>query len=156
MNDYREREIAEGSVFHTDFTPKEEFLNKNRRYSALERTGNMLIKVGIVPNLRGFHYLRYAVELIIEDMDVLNRITKVLYPKIAENFNSTPSKVERAIRHAIEVGTNSGRMTNINKIIGADIFSENRRLSNSEFIALIADKVIMEYGFLTLEESVAL
>jgi len=79
--------------------------------------------------------------MVIEDMDLLGGITKELYPMIAEKFNTTPSRVERAIRHAIEVAWNRGRIETINKIFGYTIHDEKGKPTNGEFIAMIADRM---------------
>lgn len=76
--------------------------------------------------------------------DIINSITKKLYPSIAENFNTSASKVERAIRHAIEVAWNRGKIENINTIFGIKVYSSHDKPTNGEFIALLADKMIME------------
>lgn len=82
--------------------------------------------------------------MVVEEPDRIGSITKVLYPGIAEHFNTTPSKVERAIRHAIEVAWTRGKIENINSIFGYNIYSKNDKPTNGEFIALIADKLILE------------
>lgn len=79
--------------------------------------------------------------------DIINRITKSLYPAIAEKFDTSPSKVERAIRHAIEVAWNRGKIENINMIFGLKIYSANDKPTNGEFIALIADKICLEGAY---------
>ena len=76
--------------------------------------------------------------------ELINRITKELYPNIAKHFQTTPSKVERAIRHAIEVAWSRGRIENINQVFGFNIYNKNDKPTNGEFIALLADKLIME------------
>ena len=80
----------------------------------------------------------------IEHPNVINSVTKELYPSIAKKFNTTPSKVERAIRHAIEVAWNRGRIDAINAIFGSRIYLGTEKPTNSEFIALVADKLILE------------
>ena len=121
---------------------------KNRRPNEVdEKISPILIKVGIVPNVKGYRYLRDAVLIAMDNMDVMNGITKKLYPMVAENFDTSSSRVERAIRHAIEIAANSGKMENINALFGMKIYAKNERPTNSEFIALLADRLIMDFGF---------
>ena len=82
----------------------------------------------------------------VEEPNIINNITKKLYPSIGEKFNTTSSKVERAIRHAIEVAWNRGKIENINSIFGIKVYNQNEKPTNGEFIALVADKMLME-GF---------
>ena len=82
----------------------------------------------------------------VNDIDMLNSITKILYPTIAKKFQTTPSRVERAIRHAIEVAWSRGKMDTIDKLFGYTIHNGKGKPTNSEFIALIADKIRLEYG----------
>ena len=88
--------------------------------------------------------MREGIKMTIERPYVINAVTKELYPSIAQKFGTTPSKVERAIRHAIEVAWNRGRIDAINAIFGARIYLGNEKPTNSEFIALVADKLILE------------
>ena len=82
--------------------------------------------------------------MVVNDGDVINRITKELYPGIAKEFNTSSSKVERAIRHAIDVAWNRGKVENINELFGYVVYDENDKPTNGEFIALIADKLAMD------------
>ncbi|NLG36489.1 MAG: sporulation transcription factor Spo0A, partial [Clostridiales bacterium] len=79
-----------------------------------------------------------------EDQELINSITKQLYPSVAKHYNTTPSKVERAIRHAIEVAWTRGRIENINHIFGYNIYTKHDKPTNGEFVALVADKLLME------------
>ena len=108
-----------------------------------EKVTNIFLSIGIPAHIKGYQYLREAVRMVVEDHDLINRITKELYPGIARRFSTTASKVERAMRHAIEVAWNRGRLDSVNRIYGYKVFSENDKPTNGEFIALIADKVIM-------------
>ena len=92
----------------------------------------------------GYQYLREAVRMVVNDPDVINRITKELYPGIASKFSTSPSKVERAIRHAIEVAWIRGRVDAINAAFGCHVFSRDDKPTNGEFIALISDKMLLE------------
>lgn len=109
-----------------------------------ERITNIFISVGIPPHIKGYQYLREAIKLSIEDPDIINSITKKLYPSVAEKFATSSSKVERAIRHAIEVGWNRGKIENINSLFGVRVYSQNEKPTNGEFIALVADKLLLE------------
>ena len=80
----------------------------------------------------------------IDSPDIINSITKRLYPEVAERFETSPSKVERAIRHAIEVAWNKGKIENINSIFGVKVYSSTEKPTNGEFIALVADKMLLE------------
>lgn len=97
--------------------------------------------VGIPAHIKGYVYLRDAISLVIDNLEYLNSVTKMLYPKIAEKYNTTPSRVERAIRHAIEVAWNRGKVDVLNDLFGYTINDEKGKPTNSEFIALIADKL---------------
>ena len=139
---------SESRFLRTDFRHGAEKALKNRRPNEVdEKISLILIKVGIVPNVKGYRYLRDAVLIAMDNMDVMNGITKKLYPMVAENFDTSSSRVERAIRHAIEIAANSGKMENINALFGMKIYAKNERPTNSEFIALLADRLIMDFGF---------
>lgn len=109
-----------------------------------ERITKIFISVGIPPHIKGYQYLREAIKLSIDDPDIINSITKKLYPGVAAKFDTSPSKVERAIRHAIEVGWNRGKIENINSLFGVRVYSQNEKPTNGEFIALVADKLLLE------------
>jgi len=112
----------------------------------LKRISDIFITVGIPAHIKGYQFLREAIKLTIQQPEIINSITKHLYPDIAKEFNTSPSKVERAIRHAIEVGWSRGKIENINSIFGVKVYSHNDRPTNGEFIALIADKLLVD-GF---------
>jgi len=109
-----------------------------------EKLSNIFIRAGIPPHIKGYQYLRTAVKLAINQPDIVNSITKKLYPTVAEYYSTTPSKVERAIRHAIEVAWSRGKIENINAIFGIKIYSVGDKPTNGELIALIADKMVIE------------
>ena len=109
-----------------------------------ERISNIFINVGIPPHIKGYSFLREGVKIAVSDPSVINNITKKLYPMIGERYNTTPSKVERAIRHAIEVAWNRGRIENINGILGVRAYVGAEKPTNGEFIALVADKMLLE------------
>lgn len=115
-----------------------------RSRSLDEKIANLFISVGIPAHIKGYQFLREAIKITVDDPEIINSITKKLYPSIAAVFNTTPSKVERAIRHAIEVAWNRGKIENINQIFGMKIYSANEKPTNGEFIALVADKMLLE------------
>ncbi len=112
--------------------------------SVEEKISEIFISIGIPPHIKGYSYLREGIRLSIEKPYFINGITKELYPTIAKKFSTTPSKVERAIRHAIEVAWNRGRIEAINAIFGTRLYLGTEKPTNSEFIALVADKLILE------------
>jgi two-component system response regulator (stage 0 sporulation protein A) len=106
---------------------------------ATELSG-ILQEAGILPHIKGYSYLREAITEVIDNVDLLSAVTKELYPNIANKFNTTSSRVERAIRHSIEVSWNRGHLDNLNNISGYNVNFEKGKPTNSEFIALISDK----------------
>ena len=106
---------------------------------------NMIHDIGVPAHIRGYQYLREAIQMSVKDMDMLGSITKTLYPEIAKKYETTPSRVERAIRHAIEVAWNRGRMETLDALFGYTINTGKGKPTNSEFIALIADKIRLAY-----------
>lgn len=105
---------------------------------------NLIHEVGVPAHIKGYQYLRESILMAIEDMDILNAITKQLYPAIAAKFDTTPSRVERAIRHAIEVAWSRGKMDTLEKLFSYSISMGKGKPTNSEFIALIADRMRLE------------
>ena len=105
---------------------------------------NIIHEVGVPAHIKGYQYLREAIIMVVNDIDVINQITKSLYPKIASKFNTTPSRVERAIRHAIEVAWGRGQQEAVENIFGYTISASKGKPTNSEFIAMIADKLRLE------------
>ncbi len=115
-----------------------------KRTSLDEKISKIFITVGIPPHIKGYHYLREGVKMAVCDPNIINNVTKQLYPKIGQLFSTSASKVERAIRHAIEVAWNKGRIESLNSILGIRAYMGNEKPTNSEFIALIADKMLLE------------
>jgi len=105
---------------------------------------NVIREIGIPAHIKGYQYLRDAIMMIVAEVELLGAVTKVLYPMIAEKYSTTPSRVERAIRHAIEVAWNRGNIEMINKLFGYTIKLDKGKPTNSEFMAMIADKLRME------------
>lgn len=111
-----------------------------------EKITSIFLSVGIPAHIKGYHFLREAIRMVYYEPELISRITKELYPGIAKRFNTTPSKVERAIRHAIEVSWMRGKIENVNKLFGFNVYGKNDKPTNGEFIALVADKLIIEDG----------
>ena len=106
---------------------------------------NVIHEIGVPAHIKGYQYLRDAIILSVNDMEMLNSITKILYPTIAKKHQTSPSRVERAIRHAIEVAWSRGKMDTIDALFGYTVSTGKGKPTNSEFIALIADKIRLEY-----------
>ena len=106
---------------------------------------NMIHDIGVPAHIKGYQYLREAIMMSVKEPTMISSITKVLYPTIAKQFQTTPSRVERAIRHAIEVAWSRGRMETLDTLFGYTINTGKGKPTNSEFIALIADKIRLKY-----------
>lgn len=106
---------------------------------------NMIHEIGVPAHIKGYQYLREAIMMSVEDPGMISSITKILYPTIAKRFQTTPSRVERAIRHAIEVAWSRGRMETLDALFGYTIDTGKGKPTNSEFIALIADRIRLSY-----------
>ncbi len=125
-------------------TAEEIPMNRFKKSSLDEKISNIFINVGIPPHIKGYSFLREGVKMAVEDPEIINNITKRLYPMIGEKYSTTASKVERAIRHAIEVAWNRGRIESINGILGVRAYVGAEKPTNGEFIALVADKMLLE------------
>lgn len=117
---------------------------KKDKKSMESRITKLIQEVGVPAHIKGYIYLREAISMVIEDMDYLGAVTKELYPSVAAKHDTTASRVERAIRHAIEVAWNRGKIDTIDKIFGYTVSNHKGKPTNSEFIALIADKLRLE------------
>lgn len=106
---------------------------------------NIIHEIGVPAHIKGYQYLRDAIMMSVNDPEMLNSITKLLYPTIAKNHKTTPSRVERAIRHAIEVAWSRGKMDTIDELFGYTVSNGKGKPTNSEFVALIADRIRLEY-----------
>lgn len=120
---------------------KNEYMERNLETDVT----NIIHEVGVPAHIKGYQYLRDAIIMSVNDMEMLNSITKILYPTIAKRHQTTPSRVERAIRHAIEVAWSRGKMDTIDELFGYTVSNGKGKPTNSEFIALIADKIRLEY-----------
>lgn len=105
---------------------------------------SIMHEIGVPAHIKGYQYLRDAIMMVVKDLDIINSITKQLYPSIAREYNTTPSRVERAIRHAIEVAWSRGQVDAIDSLFGYTINNGKGKPTNSEFIAMIADKLRLE------------
>ncbi len=123
------------------FENQKEYIERNLESDVT----NIIHEIGVPAHIKGYKFLRDAIMMTINDMDMINSITKVLYPTIAKKNNTTPSRVERAIRHAIEVAWTRGEMDTIDELFGYTVNKGKGKPTNSEFIALIADKIRLEY-----------
>jgi len=108
------------------------------------RVTNIIHEIGVPAHIKGYQYLREAIIITVEDMDVINAVTKVLYPEVAKRFGTTASRVERAIRHAIEVAWDQGDLETLQRFFGYTVSNTKGKPTNSEFIAMIADKLLLE------------
>lgn len=102
---------------------------------------SIIHEIGVPAHIKGYFYLREAISMVVNDIELLSAVTKELYPSIARKYNTTSSRVERAIRHAIEVAWNRGQIDSINKIFGYTVHNEKGKPTNSEFIAMVADRL---------------
>ena len=105
---------------------------------------NIIHEIGVPAHIKGYQYLREAIIIAVDDMDVINAITKVLYPQVAKTFQTTPSRVERAIRHAIVVAWDRGDLDTLQSFFGYTVSNTKGKPTNSEFIALIADRLQLQ------------
>lgn len=116
----------------------------SRTPSMDEKLASLFLTIGIPAHIKGYQFLREAVKMVVENPDVINRITKELYPGVAHHFGTSASKVERAIRHAIEVAWSRGRIDTLNKAFGCKVATREDKPTNGEFIAMLADKLSLE------------
>ena len=105
---------------------------------------NLLHEIGIPAQNKGYHFLRVAIIMVLDDFDIINSVTKLLYPNIAKKFKTTPSRVERAMRHSIRVAWSKKKIETINSIFGFTVSNGKENPTNSEFIAIVSDKLRLE------------
>lgn len=108
------------------------------------RVTSIIHEIGVPAHIKGYQYLREAILIAVEDMEVINAVTKVLYPEVARRYGTTPSRVERAIRHAIEVAWDRGDLETLQKFFGYTVSNTKGKPTNSEFIAMIADRLVLQ------------
>lgn len=124
--------------------PKGTTTNVDSTKSMEAKITNIIHEIGVPAHIKGYLYLREAISMVINNIELLSAVTKELYPNIAVKYNTTPSRVERAIRHAIEVAWSRGKVDTINNIFGYTIHTDKGKPTNSEFIAMVADKLRLE------------
>ena len=125
--------------------PKGEVAKALPKHDLEQDVTGMIHEIGVPAHIKGYQYLREAIMMAVEDAAMISQVTKILYPTIAKRFQTTPSRVERAIRHAIEVAWSRGRTETLNALFGYTIDTSKGKPTNSEFIALIADKIRLSY-----------
>lgn len=121
-------------------------LERTEEFGLMEYITEFMLDMGVPAHLKGYHYLRTAILLAEEDMEVVGSVTKLLYPEIAKRFKTTEQKVERAIRNAIEVSWARGNADTFEDLFGYSFLIGNSRPTNSEYIAQIADRIRLEVG----------
>ena len=134
------RPIQKIAQLHTSFEK-----NKEKPRNLETDVTSIIHEIGIPAHIKGYQYLRDAIMMSVGDMEMLNSITKILYPSIAKKYQTTSSRVERAIRHAIEVAWGRGKMDTLEAMFGYTVCTGKGKPTNSEFIALIADRIRLEY-----------
>lgn len=139
-------DIEENNIFSMSEEKVDEnsYITNNIDEIIESKVTNIIHKVGIPAHIKGYKYLRCAIKKTIIDEDIINSVTKELYPQVAKEYSTTPPRVERAIRHAIEVAWNRGEEETLNKIFGYTVSSNKGKPTNSEFIAMIADKLRLQ------------
>lgn len=129
----------------------ENIIESNNIINAEENRGldkklvDILLSVGIPANLQGYLFLKESIKLAIDNPTYVGAITKIMYPTIAIKFKTTACRVERSIRHALEVSYNKGKIMNLNEIFGLQVIDANEKPTNSEFVALVADRLALEF-----------
>ena len=126
------------TAFGQPATPEERAVALKNRVTAV------IHEIGVPAHIKGYQYLREAIIIAVNDLEVINAVTKVLYPAVAKRFATTPSRVERAIRHAIEVAWDRGDLETLQKYFGYTVSNAKGKPTNSEFIAMIADRLLLE------------
>lgn len=143
LRDLMQSDVTNNSI-NTTYTKNNITCSMKNTVPLEVRTTNMIHDVGVPAHIKGYQYIREAILLAVENEDIINSITKSLYPTLAIKFKTTPSRVERAIRHAIEVAWNRGQIEVHDKIFGYTVNSNKGKPTNSEFIAMIADRLRLE------------
>lgn len=137
----RKVKLIDNNVRQNVYEDKESYMERNLESDVT----NIIHEIGVPAHIKGYQYLRDAIMMSVNDGEMLNSITKLLYPSIAKRHKTTPSRVERAIRHAIEVAWSRGKMDTIDELFGYTVNNGKGKPTNSEFVALIADKIRLEY-----------
>ncbi|WP_407655252.1 sporulation transcription factor Spo0A [Alicyclobacillus dauci] len=137
--------VQQPYVSSSGFSPSAPHAGSTPRRSVDAQITQIIHEIGVPAHIKGYHYLREAIGIVYDDVEILGSITKILYPRIADRYKTTPSRVERAIRHSIEVAWGRGNMDAIRKVFGYTVSASKTKPTNSEFIAMIADKLRMEH-----------
>ena len=137
--------VPSGSKSAERKSREQESKEKELTFDLEKDVTDMNHEIGVPAHIKGYQYLREAIMMSVEDPEMLGSITKMLYPTIAKRYQTTPSRVERAIRHAIEVAWNRGKMETLDDLFGYTISTGKGKPTNSEFIALIADRIRLQY-----------
>ncbi|MEE1313528.1 MAG: sporulation transcription factor Spo0A [Lachnospiraceae bacterium] len=139
--------MKEGNIYHTRVHTDDTdgYRREYSEYDIKQDVTNIIHELGIPAHIKGYQYIREGIIMAIEDVNMMNYITKLLYPTIAKKYKTTSSSVERAIRHAIEVAWSRGRIEILEEMFGYSVQGDRGKPTNSEFIALIADKLRLQY-----------
>jgi len=138
------KDVNQSSILITDHTiDRQQYFSHSPRNLEAEVT-SIMHEIGVPAHIKGYQYLRDAIMMVVKDLEIINSITKQLYPAIAREYNTTPSRVERAIRHAIEVAWSRGQVDAIDSLFGYTVNLGKGKPTNSEFIAMVADKLRLE------------
>lgn len=127
------------------FVAPQELSVTNKPLDIHSNISAILHDIGIPAHIKGYHFLREAITMVYEEFELISRITKDLYPSVADKYNTTPSRVERAMRHAIEVAFMRGNMDSISLLFGSTVKNSKSKPTNGEFIAMVADKLRIEH-----------
>ena len=149
IKNYKPTPISKADNFYTLRETKAKYIeideiDKKNQENLEALVTNLIHEIGVPAHIKGYQYLREAIMMVVQDIDVINQITKQLYPDIASKYKTTPSRVERAIRHAIEVAWARGKNEAVESIFGYTVSAAKGKPTNSEFIAMIADKLRLE------------
>lgn len=138
----------DSNIYHNRIRMVDDTQTYTRKYSEYDMkqdVTNIIHELGIPAHIKGYQYIREGIIMAIQDVNMMNYITKLLYPTIAKKYKTTSSSVERAIRHAIEVAWSRGRIEILEEMFGYSVQGDRGKPTNSEFIALIADKLRLQY-----------
>lgn len=141
---YKTTEVANRTSSFINPSREEQKPQLTRNHTLDAKITNIIHEIGVPAHIKGYLYLREAITMVYNNIEILGSITKVLYPQIAVKFKTTPSRVERAIRHSIEVAWSRGNMDSITKLFGYTVSNSKAKPTNSEFIAMVADKLRIE------------
>ncbi|RKL68783.1 sporulation transcription factor Spo0A [Salipaludibacillus neizhouensis] len=143
------RDVSGQGTPYTRNSMANEYKRENKPMNLDASITSIIHEIGVPAHIKGYMYLREAITMVYKDIELLGSITKVLYPEIAKHFNTTASRVERAIRHAIEVAWSRGNIDSISKMFGYTVSVSKAKPTNSEFIAMVADKLRIEHNIST-------